>query len=200
VLLAGLEGWEYSATAALLRVVRELEPAQVAGSVAAWPQAAGSSPPEADAVLELRTAPPWQVAAPHARGDGLAASLGVPWLDAQGTTAVVAGSGGRLEPAAVRALAGAARAALRALGAVAGDAPPPARRVDPVRVDAAAAGWWVAAVRAAEEVHEGSLLGRIRDPWGDVIADIRSPADGIVLRLTTRPPVAAGDELVVLGR
>jgi predicted deacylase len=195
LLLAGLEEWEHSATAGLLRAVRELDPATLAGTVTAVPQAAGAgSLPAADAVVELRTAPPWQAAAPHARGGagGVAASLGLPWLEAAGNDAAVAGSGGRLEPAAVRALAAAARAALAPTAA----RPP----LEPVAVDGAAAGWWVAAVRPGEEVHEGSLLGRIRDPWGDVVADVRSPSDGVVLVLTIRPPVGTGDRLVLLAR
>jgi predicted deacylase len=192
VVLAGLEEWEHSATAALLRVVRELDPAGVAGTVTLVPQAAAAERlPAADAVVELRTAPPWQSAAPHARGGASAGTLGLPWLRQAGDAAAVAGSGGRLEPAAVRALAAAARAALA----------PVARRppVDAVSVQAAAGGWWVAAVRPGEEVHEGSLLGRLRDAWGDVVADVRSPTDGVVLVLTIRPPVEAGDELVLLG-
>lgn len=192
LLLAGLEEWEHSATAALLRVVRELDPAELAGTVTAVPQAAGAGPlPAADAVVELRTAPPWQAAAPHARGGEIAAALALPWLESAENAAAVAGSGGRLEPAAVRALAGAARTALARVAA----RPP----VEAVAVDATAAGWWVAAVRPGEEVHEGSLLGRVRDAWGDVLADVRSPTDGVVLVLTIRPPVDAGDRLVVLG-
>lgn len=193
LLLAGLEEWEHSATAALLRVVRELDPGGLGGTVTLVPQAAGAGPlPAADAVVELRTAPPWQAAAPHARGGGIAGSLGLPWLESGGNPAAVAGSGGRLEPAAVRALAGAARTALEQ----AARRPP----VEGVAVDAPSAGWWVAAVRPGEEVHEGSLLGRVRDAWGDVMADVRSPSDGVVLVLTIRPPVEAGDRLALLGR
>jgi predicted deacylase len=192
LLLAGLEEWEHSATAALLRVVRELDPAELAGTATVVPRAGAASLPPADAVVELRTAPPWQAAAPHARGGGLAGSLGLPWLESAGNAAAVAGSGGRLEPAAVRALAAAARAALAPA--------PPRPPVAAVAVGATTAGWWVAAVRPGEEVHEGSLLGRVRDVWGDVVADVRSPSDGVVLVLTIRPPVGAGDRLVLLGR
>lgn len=202
LLLAGLDEGDYSATSALLRVARELDRTDLAGSVTAIPQAAGVTPPAADAVLELRTAPPGRTAAPHARGRGeLAMSLGLPRVEStRAVVSTLAGSAGRLEPAAVRALADAARNALRFLGVLPGPPVPASRRVDLVPVAASTSGWWVSAVRAGEEVHEGTLLGRVRDPWGDVVADVRSPCDGVVLVLTTRPPVGPGDELVAIAR
>jgi predicted deacylase len=61
------------------------------------------------------------------------------------------------------------------------------------------AGWWASAVRAGDEVVAGGLLGRVHDLWGDVIEEVHSPADGVVLFLTTSPAVTSDGLLLGLG-
>ncbi len=126
-----------------------------------------------------------------------AAQAGKPGIIAE------AGGCGLLSEDATALLADGVVNALRHLGMLPGDPAPPRRplhrvgRFDWLRSEDA--GWWVPAVRAGEEVHEGTLLGRVRNLWGDVQEDIRSPSDGVVLFLTTSPAVTDDGLLLGLG-
>jgi predicted deacylase len=60
-------------------------------------------------------------------------------------------------------------------------------------------GWWDAAVGPGDEVPAGGLLGYVRDLWGDALEEIRAPADGVVLFVTSSPAVAAGGLLMGFG-
>ena len=62
-----------------------------------------------------------------------------------------------------------------------------------------AEGWWEPAVRAGNEVRESSVLGYVRDLYGDVQEELRAPADGVVLFVTTSPAVAADGPVLGLG-
>jgi predicted deacylase len=124
-----------------------------------------------------------------------AAQAGKPGIIAE------AGGCGLLSEDATKLLADGVVNALRHLGMLPGKPAPPKRPLHRVgRFDwlrSKDAGWWVPAVQAGEEVHEGTLLGRVRNLWGDVQEDIRSPSDGVVLFLTTSP--AVGDDGLLLG-
>jgi uncharacterized protein len=60
-------------------------------------------------------------------------------------------------------------------------------------------GWWEAAAGAGDAVREGGLLGRVLDLHGEVLEEVRAPADGVVLFLTTSPAVTADGLLLGLG-
>jgi predicted deacylase len=63
----------------------------------------------------------------------------------------------------------------------------------------ARAGFWAAAVSTGDEVEEGALLGEVRDLYGDVIEEVRAPAPGVLLFLTTSAAVADDGLLLGLG-
>jgi predicted deacylase len=124
-----------------------------------------------------------------------AANAGVPAVIAE------AGGIGQLEEAAVRLLADGARSALRQLGALPGEPITPRSRDvgDFVWLRCRRAGFWAAAVETGDEVPEGALLGEVRDLYGDVIEEIRAPAPGVLLFLTTSAAVADDGLLLGLG-
>jgi predicted deacylase len=61
-------------------------------------------------------------------------------------------------------------------------------------------GWWEPAVGAGEKVAEGQLLGRVHSiDGGTSLEEIRSPADGVMIFLTSSPAVTADGLLLGLG-
>lgn len=61
-------------------------------------------------------------------------------------------------------------------------------------------GWWEPAVVAGETVAEGQLLGRVHSiDGGTSLEEIRSPADGVMIFLTSSPAVTADGLLLGLG-
>ena len=122
-----------------------------------------------------------------------AANAGVPAIIAE------AGGIGQLEEPAVRLLANGTRSALRHLGSLPGEPDPPRSRDvgDFVWLRCRRAGFWVAAVRTGDQVDEGALLGEVRDLYGDTIEEVRAPAPGVLLFLTTS--AAVGDDGLLLG-
>jgi predicted deacylase len=157
------------------------------------------------------------------RADSMAIAFGLPYVvreqpgdaglagmtssaaAASGIPAIIAEAGGRgqLEEEAVQQLAGGVCNVLRHLGMLRGEpsAPPrPQRRVGSfVWLRCEQGGWWEAAVAAGDSVDEGAVLGRVRNLWGDVLEEIRAPAEGVVLFLTTSAAVAADGLLLGLG-
>ncbi|MGH3049396.1 MAG: succinylglutamate desuccinylase/aspartoacylase family protein, partial [Gaiellaceae bacterium] len=117
-----------------------------------------------------------------------AAAAGIPAIIAE------AGGIGQLEESVVALLADGVRNVLRSLGMLPGPVePPPAgmREVGrSVWLRCEHAGWWESAARAGEELAAGTLLGRVRNLWGDVLEELHAPADGVVLFLTTSASVA----------
>ena len=124
-----------------------------------------------------------------------AANVGVPAIIAE------AGGIGQLDESAVQLLADGTRSALRVLGALPGEPDPPRSRDvgDFVWMRCARAGFWVAAVKTGDEVEAGALLGEVRDLYGDVIEEVRAPAAGVLLFLTTSAAVADDGLLLGLG-
>jgi hypothetical protein len=123
-----------------------------------------------------------------------------------GKAAIIAEAGGigQLEESAVRMLAGGTRSALRQIGALPGEpgvggAPNPRYVGDFVWLRCARAGFWAAAVQTGDEVPAGALLGEVRDLYGDVIEEVRAPAPGVLLFLTTSAAVADDGLLLGLG-
>jgi hypothetical protein len=124
-----------------------------------------------------------------------AANAGVPAIIAE------AGGIGQLEESAVALLADGTRSALRHLGSLPGEPSSPRSRDvgDFVWLRCARAGFWAAAVSTGDEVAEGALLGEVRDLYGDVIEEVRAPAPGVLLFLTTSAAVADDGLLLGLG-
>jgi uncharacterized protein len=146
---------------------------------------------------------PWVVRERRAEG-GLggmtctaAAEAGIPAIIAE------AGGCGLLDEDAVGLLAAGVRNVLRRLEMLPGEPePPPAAPRHVGRFEwlrCAHEGWWENAVSAGEAVSVGQVLGRVRDLYGDELEEVRAPADGVVLFLTTSPAVDAGGLLLGLG-
>ena len=157
------------------------------------------------------------------RADAIAVAFGLPYVvreepregglggmtssaaAARGIPAIIAEAGGRgqLEEPAVQLLVDGVGNVLRHLGMLPGEPSPPARPQQRVAsfvwLRCEREGWWEAAVDSGDEVAAGAILGRVRDLWGDVLEEIRAPADGVVLFLTTSPAVAADGLLLGLG-
>jgi predicted deacylase len=62
------------------------------------------------------------------------------------------------------------------------------------------AGWWEPRAQVGEHVGEGQLLGTVSSLDGATVQEeVRAPADGTLLFLTTSPAVADGGLLLGLG-
>ena len=114
-----------------------------------------------------------------------------------------AGGCGLLEETAVRLHLDGLANALRHLGMLPGDpAPPPPdmRSVEGfVWLRSLNEGWWEPVVRAGDDVRAGSLLGVVRNLYGDVQEQIVAPDDGVLLFVTTSPAMPAEGLLLGLG-
>jgi predicted deacylase len=126
-----------------------------------------------------------------------AAAVGVPAVIAE------AGGCGLLEESAVQLHLSGLENALRHLGMLPGvPAPPPhgMRSVDRfVWVRSQKEGWWEPAVRAGDIVQSSTVLGVVRNLYGDVLEEIAAPDDGVLLFVTTSPAVTADGLLLGLG-
>ncbi len=81
-----------------------------------------------------------------------------------------------------------------------GATPPPVELDRFVWLRAGTAGWWEAAVEVGTHVLAGQLLGTITTlDGGAVIEEVRSPADGVPMFVTTSPAVADDGLLLGLG-
>jgi predicted deacylase len=82
---------------------------------------------------------------------------------------------------------------------------PVARVERPVWIDrnevlrAPATGVWHPVVTPMQYVGEGAVLGRLTDPFGTPLHEIRAPFGGIVLYVVATPPVSEGEPLAGLG-
>jgi predicted deacylase len=82
---------------------------------------------------------------------------------------------------------------------------PSVRVAHPVWVDrgevlrAKATGVWYPAVEKMQSVAAGTLLGRVRDPFGAVLEEVRAPFAGEVLYVVATPPVTEGEPLAFIG-
>jgi hypothetical protein len=82
---------------------------------------------------------------------------------------------------------------------------PSARVEHPVFVDrsevlrAKHAGVWRPAVEKMQSVAAGTLLGRVHDPFGAVLEEVRAPFAGEVLYVVATPPVSAGEPVAFVG-
>jgi predicted deacylase len=109
-----------------------------------------------------------------------------------------AGGIGQLEPKAVDMLVAGVGRSLRRLGMLAGSDSSSTRMLGEHRfVYGRTAGWWESAVTVGAAVRAGERLGAIKDLFGDVVEEVSSPQDGVVLWQTTSP--AVGSQGLLLG-
>jgi predicted deacylase len=64
---------------------------------------------------------------------------------------------------------------------------------------APATGVWQPVVEPMQTLAEGGLVGRLTDPFGQVLHEVRAPFAGIVLYIVATPPVSEGEPLAGLG-
>jgi predicted deacylase len=136
-------------------------------------------------------------AAPSGMTCSAAAAAGVPGIIAE------AGGCGLLDEGAVGLLTTGVENVLRQLGMLPGEPEPALCPLQSVGrflwLRSANEGWWDAAVKAGEEVVTSSVLGRVRNLYGDVLEEIHAPDDGVILFVTTSPAVSADGLLLGLG-
>ena len=65
---------------------------------------------------------------------------------------------------------------------------------------APATGVWHPAVEKMQSVATGTLLGRLTDPFGTLLHEVRAPFAGEVLYVVATPPVTEGEPLAFVGR
>ena len=127
---------------------------------------------------------------------GVAASRGVPAILAE------AGGVGQLDEGNVAILLRGARNVLRLLGVTPGtpEPMPPANFMSKfVWLRSEHTGCWYPSVRDGERVTEGQIIGVIKSYWGDVVAEHRAPASGVVLFVVTSLAINPTDPLVGIG-
>jgi predicted deacylase len=66
-------------------------------------------------------------------------------------------------------------------------------------VTAPATGVWHPAVERMQSVATGTLLGRLTDPFGNLLHEVRAPFAGEVLYVVATPPVSEGEPLGFVG-
>jgi predicted deacylase len=60
-------------------------------------------------------------------------------------------------------------------------------------------GVWSPAVEKMQSVATGTLLGRLTDPFGNLLQEVRAPFAGEVLYVVATPPVSEGEPLAFVG-
>jgi predicted deacylase len=63
-----------------------------------------------------------------------------------------------------------------------------------------ATGVWRWSIEKLQSVAEGTLVGRVHDAYGGVLAEVRSPFAGEVFYVVATPPVTKGEPLAMIGR
>jgi len=64
---------------------------------------------------------------------------------------------------------------------------------------ATATGIWHPTVEKTQTVAAGALLGRLTDPFGKVLQEVRAPFAGEMLYVVATPPVSEGEPLAFVG-
>lgn len=73
--------------------------------------------------------------------------------------------------------------------------------IDPARVlTAPATGVWHPTVEKMQSVASGALVGRLTDPFGQLLHEVRAPFAGEVLYVVATPPVSEGEPLAFIGQ
>src|SRR5262249_36264760 len=61
-------------------------------------------------------------------------------------------------------------------------------------------GIWYPVVEADQHVAKGDVLGKITDYFGEPLAEIHAPMDGVVLYVVASPAISKGEPLGMVGR
>jgi len=61
-------------------------------------------------------------------------------------------------------------------------------------------GTWRPSVEADQTVAKGALVGRVMDYFGEPIADVHAPMDGLVLYVVVSPAISKGEPICMIGR
>jgi predicted deacylase len=61
-------------------------------------------------------------------------------------------------------------------------------------------GVWRWNVERMQSVATGTLLGRVHDPRGNILAEVRAPFAGEVLYVVATPPVSQGEPVAFIGQ
>jgi predicted deacylase len=61
-------------------------------------------------------------------------------------------------------------------------------------------GTWHPAVAADETVSKGALVGRVTDYFGEIIAEVKAPMDGLILYVVVSPAISKGEPICMIGR
>jgi predicted deacylase len=91
--------------------------------------------------------------------------------------------------------------ALRSLGMLEGEV----RRHEPVEIEqftwmrSPAEGMWYPSVEVGAQVREGQNIGRIGNLYGDTLAEISAPHDGVVLFITSAPAMPHDGLMTAVG-
>jgi predicted deacylase len=73
--------------------------------------------------------------------------------------------------------------------------------IEPAQVlRAGATGVWRPVLDQRETVAAGTLIGRIHDPFGKLLAEVRAPFAGELLYVVGTPPVTEGEPLAFVGK
>lgn len=141
--------------------------------------------------IEQRSAPGTQGGMSFAA----AAAVGVPGLIAE------AGGIGQLTAPDVDLLVNGTRRALRAAGNLTGAVTKPGTRHlnEFSWLYTTGGGFWIAAVRAGDDIRAGQEVGRVLGQYGELLETIVAPADGVVLFRTTSAAVQAKGLVLGLG-
>ena len=124
-----------------------------------------------------------------------AAAAGVPSIVAE------AGSSGLLTEPETQTLVDGIENALRSLDMLAGE---PQRR-EPVEIGrftwlrSPAEGMWYPSVAVGAQVRQDQRIGRIGNLYGDTLADITAPHDGVVLFITSAPAMPHDGLIIAVG-
>jgi predicted deacylase len=62
-----------------------------------------------------------------------------------------------------------------------------------------ATGTWYPVVQPDDHVRQGAVLGRLADYFGEVLAEVTSPMDGVVLYVVVSPAIGEGEPLGMVG-
>jgi hypothetical protein len=115
-----------------------------------------------------------------------AAEAGIPAITAE------AGGCGLVDEVSVSLHLNGVRRVLSSLGVLPAPvtpAPPPVELSGWVWLRSATGGWWAPSVLPGERVGTGALVGTVRSLDGDQVEEVRSPAAGVPLFVTTSPAV-----------
>lgn len=119
------------------------------------------------------------------------------------TLAVESGEGGRVDEEAVVRVERGLLSVLASLGIAPGQATRVEHPVyigEAVTVKSPATGMFYPTVEAGQLVRTGTLIGRITSFFGEPLADVRSPIDGVLRYIVAAPPISERETIASVAR